>query len=54
MQHLLDIKLCKKRVIGKEKERIIIKEKVWRVEGKIERYIINVEGEDNHTFGIYP
>jgi dTDP-4-dehydrorhamnose 3,5-epimerase-like enzyme len=32
---------------------MIIKEKVWRVEGKIERCIIDVE-EDNQTFGIYP
>ena len=26
---------------------MIIKEKAWRVEGKIERYIINVGGEGN-------
>ena len=43
VQHLLDTKLCKKR----EKERMIKKEKVWRVEDKIECYIyiINVGGE---------
>ena len=49
VQHLLDTKLCKKR----EKERMIKKEKVWRVEDKIECYIYHQYRRRRQTYICY-